>query len=116
MLTLDGEILGLRQVQHEVDGPHVGWAQQRPDDWWTETCQAIRDVLSGANVAPESIAAVGACGQMHGPVGLDESGDVTTDWVQLWCEAVRRSRGESAPARWSAWIRDVSPRLASRAR
>lgn len=51
MLTLDGEILGLRQVQHEVDGPHVGWAQQRPDDWWTETCQAIRDVLEATEVA-----------------------------------------------------------------
>lgn len=118
ILTLDGEILGLRQVQHEVDSPHVGWAQQRPDDWWTETCQAIRDVLSATNVAPESIAAVGACGQMHGPVGLDESGGVTTDWVQLWCdkrcgpqcEAVRRSQDESALSRRSgnpvnpAWV------------
>ena len=86
VLSVDGEILGIAQVKHEVDSPHTGWAQQRPDDWWTETCHAIREVLNETGVAADTIAAIGTCGQMHGPVGVDQQGDVTTEWVQLWCD------------------------------
>ena len=86
VVALDGSILGIAQIQHDVDSPQPGWAQQRPDEWWDETCRAIRQVLAETGVAPESIAAVATCGQMHGPVGVDEQGAVTTPWVQLWCD------------------------------
>lgn len=103
VLSVDGEILGIAQVKHEVDSPHPGWAQQRPDDWWTETCHAIREVLNETGVAADTIAAIGTCGQMHGPVGIDQQGNVTTEWVQLWCdkrcqaqvEAVREQHDET---------------------
>jgi sugar (pentulose or hexulose) kinase len=103
VIDQDGEILGIGQVKHDVDSPQPGWAQQRPIDWWDETCQAIGEVLRETAVATESIAAVSACGQMHGPVGIDERGEVTTEWVQLWCdkrcqpqcEAVRGAHDES---------------------
>jgi len=103
LISPDGEILGIAQIKHEVDSPRPGWAQQRPDSWWEEVCQAIRDVLGRTNVAPESIAAVSTCGQMHGMVGIDERGEVTTEWVQLWCDKrcqpqcdqIRRSHDES---------------------
>ena len=81
-----GSILGIAQLPHDVDSPQPGWAQQRPDDWWRETCAAIRQVLSETGVAPASIAAIASCGQMHGPVGIDADGKVTTEWVQLWCD------------------------------
>jgi len=86
VVTQDGEILGISQIKHEVDSPKPGWAQQRPADWWQETCRAVRGVLSETGVAAESIAAVSACGQMHGMVGVDEQGEITTEWVQLWCD------------------------------
>ncbi|MCP4781940.1 MAG: hypothetical protein GY903_14410 [Fuerstiella sp.] len=86
ILDADGEILGIAQVVHDVDSPHQGWAQQKPNDWWQETCQAIRDVLAQTDMAAESIAAIGTCGQMHGPVGIDRNGKVTTESVQLWCD------------------------------
>ena len=103
IVNSDGDLLGIAQIKHEVDSPHPGWAQQRPDSWWEETCQAIRDVVAQTNVAPESIAAVSTCGQMHGMVGIDQQGNVTTEWVQLWCdkrcqpqcEQIRRAHDES---------------------
>jgi xylulokinase len=103
LVSPEGEILGIAQIKHEVDSPRPGWAQQRPDSWWDETCGAIRDLLGRTNIAPESIAAVSACGQMHGMVGVDERGQVTTEWVQLWCDKrcqpqcdqIRRSHDEA---------------------
>ena len=86
ILTAGGEILGIAQVKHDVDSPQAGWAQERPDDWWTEICTAIPQVLEETGVDAASIAAIATCGQMHGPVGLDDAGKVTTEWVQLWCD------------------------------
>ncbi len=103
LVTPDGKILGIAQIRHEVDSPRPGWAQQRPDTWWEETCRAIRDVLANTGVEAKSIAAVASCGQMHGMVGIDDQGRVTTEWVQLWCdkrcqvqcERIRREHDES---------------------
>ncbi|MBL7221484.1 MAG: hypothetical protein ISS69_15340 [Phycisphaerae bacterium] len=86
VLSSGGEILGIAQVKHDVDSPQAGWAQERPDDWWTEICTAIPQVLEETGVAAGSIASIATCGQMHGPVGLDDAGKVTTEWVQLWCD------------------------------
>ncbi|MBL7152300.1 MAG: hypothetical protein ISS79_01175 [Phycisphaerae bacterium] len=123
----DGKILGIGQIKHEVDSPQTNWAQQQPDSWWQNTCKAIQQVLAKTGVGAESIAVVAACGQMHGPVGVDERGDVTTPWVQLWCdkrcgpqcESVRQNHDEPELARiagssvnpaWTGlkvrWIRD----------
>ena len=137
VVTQDGEILGIAQIKHEVDSPHPGWAQQRPDNWWEETCRAIQDVLSETGAAPESIAAVSTCGQMHGMVGIDPDGRVTTDWVQLWCdkrcqpqcEGIRRDHDEAKLAAvtanpivpsWTAlkilWYKQNQPEAYDRAR
>ena len=133
----DGEIVGVAQEPHEVDSPHPSWAQQRPDDWWAETCRATRQVLADTGIAPGSLAAVATCGQMHGPVGVDERGDVTTEWVQLWCdkrcqaqcERLRREQDESQLAAvagnpinpaWTGikvrWHKDTQPDVYTRTR
>lgn len=104
VVTQAGEILGIAQILHDTDEPHPGWAQQRASQWWEETCRATVQVLGETGIAPESIAAVACCGQMHGPVGIDPAGNITTEWVQLWCdkrcapqvESIRAAYDESA--------------------
>ncbi|WP_018970239.1 xylulokinase [Rubritalea marina] len=81
-----GEILGISQTLHELEAPHEGWAQQRPDQWWDEICQCIQQVMRDTGVLPEQLAAVSCCGQMAGPVGIDTEGELTTPWAQLWCD------------------------------
>lgn len=104
VVTAAGEILGIAQIPHETDSPQPGWAQQRPAQWWDEVCEAIGQVLRETSTAADTIAAVAACGQMHGPVGIDAGGEITTEWVQLWCdkrcapqvEAIRAEQDETA--------------------
>jgi len=137
VVTAGGEIVGIAQIAHEVDSPQPGWAQQRPDQWWDETTRAIRQVLDETDTAPESIAAVCTCGQMHGPVGIDPEGNVTTEWVQLWCcnrsapqcealrargdeEALAQRTGSTINTAWVGikvrWYRDNTPEAYDRAR
>ena len=86
VINQDGTILIIEQIKHDIVRPLPNWAQQNPDSWWNETCHAIRKVLKKANVNLSAIAVVATCGQMHGPVGIDEHGNTTTPWVQLWCD------------------------------
>jgi sugar (pentulose or hexulose) kinase len=99
VLTVDGHIVGIAQIAHEVYRPHPSWAQQQPEQWWKEVCQAIREVLRETCVSADAIAAIGTCGQMHGPVGIDDSGQVTTPWVQLWCDKRCASQVEAVRTR-----------------
>lgn len=86
LVSPQGEIRGIAQIQQEVADPHPGWAEQRPAHWWELACRAIRQVMSETGMTADQVAAVSSCGQMHGPVGIDECGNVTTEWVQLWCD------------------------------
>ena len=86
VVTQAGDILGIHQIAHDLDSPQPNWAQQKADAWWDETCRAIQAVLQETGADVSSIAAVCCCGQMHGPVGLDDRGQVTTPWIQLWCD------------------------------
>ncbi|MBN2224801.1 MAG: pentose kinase [Deltaproteobacteria bacterium] len=86
LVTGDGQIKGISQSMHDVDSPHPGWAQQRPDQWWESAAAAVRDVLVRTGISPAAVAGIVSCGQMHGPVGLDERGGVVTEWTQLWCD------------------------------
>ena len=61
VVSESGDIAGIEQIKHEVDSPHPSWAQQRPDDWWAETQQAIQNVLRETGTAPESIAVPSSC-------------------------------------------------------
>jgi xylulokinase len=51
--------------------PHVGWAEQHPEDWWRAATLAVRNVLATAALSGEDISCVGLSGQMHGAVLLD---------------------------------------------
>ena len=86
VINQDGTILLIEQIMHDLVRPFPNWAQQNPDSWWNETCHAIKEVLKKTNVNLSAIAVVATCGQMHGPVGIDEDGNTTTPWVQLWCD------------------------------
>jgi sugar (pentulose or hexulose) kinase len=98
-----GTILAVSQQLQEVYNPKPGWAQQKPEVWWNLTKRVISDVLKLSKVDLKSIKGIAVCGQMHGPVGIDETGDITTDWTQIWmdkrceniCDIVRQNYDKS---------------------
>ena len=61
--------------------PHPGWSEQDPADWWSACLAGIPELLAGFDAA--EVAGIGAGGQMHGLVALDDSGDVLRPAI-LW--------------------------------
>ena len=65
--------------------PHVGWAEQHPDDWWRAAQLAVRNALYNGKLHGEQIACVGFSGQMHGAVMLDAKNKVVRPAL-IWCD------------------------------
>src|SRR5271155_5566578 len=73
----NGRIIASATADHEpFASPKIGWAEQKPEDWWRACCVAVRKVLSDGNVRADDIACVGFSGQMHGAVMLDAADNV----------------------------------------
>ena len=84
LVNHDGEILKICHKEHEQIVPRYGWSEQRPEDWWQGTIKTVMQVLAEVDNAPARIAAICACGQMHGTVLVDSNGLLTRETVLLW--------------------------------
>ena len=81
-----GRLISSATEEHEpFASPQIGWAEQRPEDWWRATGVAVRKALGNANLSGEQIACVGFSGQMHGAVMLDDS-DAVVRPALIWCD------------------------------
>lgn len=61
--------------------PHPGWSEQSPQDWWKAVVEGLKELT--ADCEKSSIAGIGAGGQMHGLVVLDENDEVIRPAI-LW--------------------------------
>ena len=86
LINEHGQTLASETVEHiPFASPHVGWAEQDPNDWWRASAAAIRACLADGNIRAADIGAVGFSGQMHGSVFLNDKGEVLRPAL-LWCD------------------------------
>nr|HPJ21008.1 FGGY family carbohydrate kinase [Clostridia bacterium] len=71
--------------------PNIGWAEQKPEDWWNAVCFTSKEVIRKSGVSPSDIKGVGLSGQMHGLVILDENNRVLRKSI-IWCD--QRTKAE----------------------
>ncbi len=76
-----GDILGEVSKEYPVYYPQSGWSEQNPADWWTAVKSGIAELT--ADCDKSEIAGIGAGGQMHGLVVLDENDEVIRPAI-LW--------------------------------
>ena len=83
LLLMDGEgaVRNIISKEYPLEFPHPGWSQQAPEDWKRAVLEGIPELLSGFDAA--QVAGIGAGGQMHGLVALDEHDEVIRPAI-LW--------------------------------
>ena len=83
LLLMDGEgkILNVVSREYPLMFPNPGWSEQDPDAWIRETWAGIAELTEGFDKS--QIAGIGAGGQMHGLVVLDENDQVIRPAI-LW--------------------------------
>ncbi len=87
VLVIDdkNKIIGDASREYPVYYPQEKWAEQNPEDWWSETKKCIQDVVRDYAIPSNGIGGISFSGQMHGLVALDENNDVLTPAI-LWCD------------------------------
>ena len=83
LLLMDGngEIKKIVSREYPLSFPHPGWSEQEPAHWLRETLAGIRELT--ADCDKSQVAGIGAGGQMHGLVVLDENDQVIRPAI-LW--------------------------------
>lgn len=77
----------------ESTRPQPGWSEQRAEDWWTATLDAIDQLSKSAPEALSQTRGIGLSGQMHGATLLDKNDNVLRPAI-LWNDG--RSSAECA--------------------
>jgi len=76
-----GAVLNEVTKGYPLSFPQPGWSEQNPEDWWRAVTAGVPELLAGFDAA--QVAGIGAGGQMHGLVALDENGAVIRPAI-LW--------------------------------
>jgi xylulokinase len=110
-----------------------GWAEQEPEDWWSNLKSAILDCNKQLGAKKRNIGAIGISYQMHGLVTIDKDCRVLRPSI-IWCDSRAVRYGESAfnslgrdfclshllnsPGNFTAaklaWVKENEPELFSR--
>ena len=77
----NGRILNAVTREYPLYFPHPGWSEQNPEDWWNACLEGIPELLKGFDGS--QVAGIGAGGQMHGLVALDENDRIVRPAI-LW--------------------------------
>ena len=83
LLLMDetGEIHNTVTREYPLEFPRPGWSQQNPEDWRRAVLEGVPELLKGFDAG--QVAGIGAGGQMHGLVVLDEHDQVIRPAI-LW--------------------------------
>lgn len=79
----------------KISAPMAGWAEQDPDQWWTNLILATNDVLQSSELDPSSIKAIGIAYQMHGLVLVDKDHKLLRSSI-IWCDSRAVTHGDHA--------------------
>ena len=79
----------------EIIALQPGWAEQRPESWWTFLKLATQSVMESALVSGDDIKAIGISYQMHGLVCVDKQLEVLRPSI-IWCDSRAVGIGEEA--------------------
>jgi xylulokinase len=94
LMERDGTVVGIAAAEYDFETPRPLWAEQDPGLWWAAAQQTILEVLQTTGRSSDEIAAVGAGGQMHGMVLLDEDDQVIRPAI-LWNDSRTAAQGQA---------------------
>jgi len=82
----DGTSICFSFEPYQTYYPHVGWHEQRPDDWWNAIRISTKKLLGESGVDPDDIEALAISGQSLVVVPLDKDGSLLRDKVPIWSD------------------------------
>ncbi|MBE3100702.1 MAG: xylulokinase [Firmicutes bacterium] len=85
LFDIEGNTVASTLAEYPLYQPHIGWAEQEPEDWWKATVLTIAKVIKSSGVKPSNIKGLGLSGQMHGMVLLNKESKLLRSSI-IWCD------------------------------
>ncbi|MFI4911782.1 MAG: FGGY-family carbohydrate kinase [Sedimentisphaeraceae bacterium JB056] len=79
----------------EIISVQSGWAEQSPEMWWENLCNASKELISKSGLDPSEIEAIGITYQMHGLVAVDKKLQPLRASI-IWCDSRAVEIGNTA--------------------
>ena len=81
LMDSEGKIQNIVSKEYPLYFPHPGWSEQKPEDWFTQSMEGIKELTGGCDKS--EVAGISFGGQMHGLVALDKDDKVIRPAI-LW--------------------------------
>lgn len=81
LMNEEGKIEKIVSKEYPLFFPHPGWSEQKPEDWFTQSMEGIKELT--AQCDKTQVAGISFGGQMHGLVALDKEDRVIRPAI-LW--------------------------------
>ena len=81
LMDENGKIKNIVSKEYPLYFPKPGWSEQKPEDWYEQTVEGIKELLTGFD--KNEVAGISFGGQMHGLVILDKEDNVIRPAI-LW--------------------------------
>ena len=65
-----------------LHAPRPGWAEEEPEDWWSNVCAMVPELLDRAGIGADAIAGIGVAGMVPAVVLLDANGRLLRRSIQ----------------------------------
>jgi xylulokinase len=82
MIEVSGRIMGVVTRPVTLHSAHPGWAEEDPEQWWTNACDIFQELLATTAIKPKDISAIGVTGMLPAVVLLDSGGHVLRRSIQ----------------------------------
>ena len=63
LMDEEGKIVNIVSREYPLYFPHPGWSEQKPEDWWEQSKEGIRELVK--DVDKSQVAGISFGGQMH---------------------------------------------------
>jgi xylulokinase len=82
LIRLPDEVLAIASRPVTLYSEQAGWAEEDPEQWWTNVCAIVGELLATAKLSSSEVAAVGTTGMLPAVVLLDSDGKVLRRSIQ----------------------------------
>ena len=89
LMDSEGKIQNIVSKEYPLYFPHPGWSEQKPEDWFTQSMEGIKELTGGCDKS--EVAGISFGGQMHGLVALDKDDKVLRPAI-LWNDGREKRR------------------------
>jgi gluconokinase len=85
VFSATGEMKSISNRGYPIGVPRAGWAEQDPEEIFTDMLLAVREAVRQANIAKSAIAAIGFSGAMHSLIAVNADGQPLTAAI-IWAD------------------------------